>query len=294
MHGVPASCSDPPGLVPGIRASMTAARSRTEPATMLRPARTCPDSFRASGYFRPSPSARVGDRRAVDGLERESGHDGGGGVGGARERRTPRPNGIPRNINSEAGFAGIKWDKWDSAGQATPALLCRGPMTLPSAHHGAIFAQAPRALHRTLVRGQLRVPARSRARYKNRRTPAGRARKGERARPHLSPALSAPRGGEGEQGWRRLRSPSALRVHENEQGPCHLRPLSALLRLRRRAKVAAACVPPPPSGEGDRGRWVWPPRVLGLLRSDEARITRFRYRRRTSAQESAPCPAVNS
>ena len=30
---------------------------------------------------------------------------------------------------------------------------------------------------------------------------------------------------------------------------------------KRKSEVDAACVPPPPSGEGDRGRWVWPSRV---------------------------------
>ena len=68
------------------------------------------------------------------------------GRGRGEERLQPQ-------INSEAGFAGIKWDKWDSTRQASAGLLCRGPMTLPSAHHGAIFAQAPRPVHRTLVRG---------------------------------------------------------------------------------------------------------------------------------------------
>ena len=68
------------------------------------------------------------------------------GRGRGEERLQPQ-------INCEAGFVGIKWDKWDSTGQAPPSLLCRRPMTLPSAHHGAIFAQAPRPVHRTLVRG---------------------------------------------------------------------------------------------------------------------------------------------
>ena len=132
------------------------------------------------------------------------------GRGRGEERRQPQ-------INSEAGFAGIKWDKWDSAGQATPALLCRGPMTLPSAHHGVIFAQAPRPVHRTLVRGS-RACLQGHARgIKNRERPQV-VRGGE----ERGPALTYPR-------------PSP------PYGPT------------RKSEAGAACVPPPPSGEGGQG-----------------------------------------
>ena len=63
-----------------------------------------------------------------------------------------------------AGFAGIKWDKWDkwdSAGEdrarprsrAPSHSACRGLLVLVP--HGAILAQTPRALRRTVVRGRV-------------------------------------------------------------------------------------------------------------------------------------------
>ena len=65
-------------------------------------------------------------------------------------------------FNLEAGFGGIKWDKWDSAAQVAAlrhATLVRIAGDRPRrglfAHalHGAILAQSPCTLYRTMVRG---------------------------------------------------------------------------------------------------------------------------------------------
>ena len=208
------------------------------------PARTtppsCPDSFRASSSARP---ARVGDH--VDGRN-ESPAMTRWGRGRGEERLQPQ-------INCEAGFAGIKWDKWDSTGQATPGPLCRGPMTLPSAHHGAIFAQAPRPVHRTLVRGS-RASLKGLARGTTIPNARGScARERSAAPPPSLPGPLRPQGRRGRKGWRRLRLPSALRVREDEQRPCRLRPPSALLRLRRRAKSVPPASPLRIRGRGTGG-----------------------------------------
>ena len=145
----------------------------------------------------------------------------------ARERGRGEERLQPQ-INCEAGFAGIKWDKWDSTGQAPPSLLCRGPMTLPSEHHGAIFAQAPRAVHRTLVR----VTGR-----------AGRSAPSPPAPSSPQPS-PPPRGGEGEKA-----APPA----------CPLRPLGS----RSRARPVLPTFPLRLSGEGDTGRWVCSLPLLG-------------------------------
>ena len=65
-------------------------------------------------------------------------------------------------FNLEAGFGGIKWDKWDSAAQVAAlrhATLvrvagyrpCRG--LFARALHGAMLALMAGAVHRTMVRG---------------------------------------------------------------------------------------------------------------------------------------------
>ena len=189
------------------------------------------------------------------------------GRGRGEERRQP-------HINSEAGFAGIKWDKWDSTGQATPALLCRGPMTLPSAHHGAIFAQAPRPVHRTLVRGRASLKGLARG------TTIANARRscaGERSAvpPPPLPGPLRPQGRRGRKGWRRLRLPSALRVREDEQRPCRLRPPSALLRLRRRAKSVPPASPLRLRGRGTGGGGLGRPASSGWyeLTKPELRVS---------------------
>ena len=87
------------------------------------------------------------------------------------------------SINFKAGFAGIKWDKWDSKGRTAPVLdnagddaagLSRTPMSREPARsrapfhcahpgllaialrglalHGAMMARPTRAEHRTMVR----------------------------------------------------------------------------------------------------------------------------------------------
>ena len=130
----------------------------------------------------------------------------------ARERGRGEERLQPQ-INSEAGFAGIKWDKWDSAGQPTPGLLCRGPMTLPSAHHGAIFAQAPRPVHRTLVRVS-RACLQGHARGTRIANARQVVRGGEGARSPPSPIPGPLR-------------PMGLRAFEKERSRCRLRPPSA-------------------------------------------------------------------
>ena len=62
-----------PGLVPGIRASTRPPTLARSSRVMPGPARTCPDSFRVSGY--PAISIGRARRRAVD-ARNESGHDG--------------------------------------------------------------------------------------------------------------------------------------------------------------------------------------------------------------------------
>ena len=69
----PPSCPDLPGLVPGIRASTRPPTLARSSRVMPGPARTCPDSFRVSGY--PAISIGRARRRAVD-ARNESGHDG--------------------------------------------------------------------------------------------------------------------------------------------------------------------------------------------------------------------------
>ena len=93
------------------------------------------------------------------------------------------------STNSKAGFAGIKWDKWDSKGRTAPVLdnagddaagLSRTPMSREPARsrapfhcahpgllaialrglalHGAMMALPPRAVHSTMVRDRGLAP----------------------------------------------------------------------------------------------------------------------------------------
>ena len=95
-------------------------------------------------------------------------------------------------------------------------------MTLPSAHHGSILTQAPRPVHRTLVR----VTERGGSREPSPPAPTS---------PRPSPP---PWGGEGEKAGATCVS------------PC--RPAA----LMKTSKVGAAYVPSPPfRGERDRERW---------------------------------------
>ena len=154
----------------------------------------------------------------------------------ARGRRSRAAVRAARNF-CEAGFAGIKWDKWDSEGQgpaclqgrarsrwgrgrkSTVASSCRGSFVPPL--HGAMLTRASRAVRRTMVRGVRGNERQSRCRAPhpdplrrlfislNRRVLAPRA---------WLTRLAALRGGEGVPGTR-------------------------------------GGVPPPPMGEGNRGRW---------------------------------------
>ena len=114
-----------PGLVPGIRASMrsrqpTLARSSR---VMPGPARTCPDSFRVSGY--PAISIGRARRRAVD-ARNESGHD------GVREW----PGREASHPETETGFRETLILKRDSPGLSGISGILRGSILfekLPSA-----------------------------------------------------------------------------------------------------------------------------------------------------------------
>ena len=103
------------------------------------------------------------------------------GRGRGEERHQPQ-------INSEAGFAGIKWDKWDSTRQAERWSPLSWPHDSPfrTSWRDLRPSAAPRAPH--LGPGS-RVPPRSRAPYKNRTPRALRGRKNMAARLHeRSPA----------------------------------------------------------------------------------------------------------
>ena len=149
---LPTSWPDLPGLVPGVRASM---RPSVSPARPLpRHART------RSGHLLPPDPPEW----AITWMAETSPAMTRWGRGRGEERLQPQ-------INCEAGFAGIKWDKWDFHETADP----RSPLPWP---HDSPFrtswrdlrpSAAPRAPH--LGPGKSRVPARSRARYKNRERP---------------------------------------------------------------------------------------------------------------------------
>ena len=158
-------------------------------------------------------------------------------------------------------------------------------MTLPSEHHGAIFAQAPRPVHRTLVRGS-RAYLQGHARGTRIAHPRRVVRGGEeRGLAPTSPRPSKPSGFE--------------RKSEAGATCVPVRPSA----FEKKSKVGAACVPPSAfggGGQGEVGLAVPCPRA-GTSRThrapalaEEDRTTRCTYRRRTSAQESASCPAVNS
>ena len=119
----PPSCPGMPGLVPGIRASTRPPTLARSSRVMPGPARTCPDSFRVSGY--PAISIGRARRRAVD-ARNESGHD------GVREW----PGREASHPETETGFRETSILKRDSPGLSGISGILRGSILfekLPSA-----------------------------------------------------------------------------------------------------------------------------------------------------------------
>jgi len=114
---------------------------------------------------------------------------------------------LPLRLRAALGLDAAAGVMQDGGMNAAPAIRLG---TAPAANWAGLLACPIRAFHSGSCFGP--TAQASTRRY--------RALTERRARPHLTPALSAPRGGEGE-------------------------------------IVGAACVPPPPfRGEGGRGRWA--------------------------------------
>ena len=112
-----------PGLVPGIRASTRPPTLARSSRVMSGPARTCPDSFRVSGY--PAISIGRARRRAVD-ARNKSGHD---GARAWADREASHPE-------TETGFRETLILKRDSPGLSGISGILRGSILfekLPSA-----------------------------------------------------------------------------------------------------------------------------------------------------------------
>ena len=109
-------------------------------------------------------------------------------------------------------------------------------MTLPSAHHGAIFAQAPRAVHRTLVRGRASLKGLARG----------------------------------------TTIPNARGSCAGERSAVPPPPLPGPWALDRTSETGAAYVPSPPfqGGEGQGEVGFWSLQVFGPTQDDEAQFRR--------------------